>query len=98
MRERPDSPGRMVRMSAAGPTCEALIPKARRSCEVATYTGPDQERPAAACCSEALVELSAMMSREPRPAAMPRAAAAIGRSLLPVTPPPYSGPGLPLGV
>ena len=33
---RPDSPGRMLRMSALGLTCDALMPKARSSCGVAT--------------------------------------------------------------
>ena len=32
----PDSPGRMLRMSALGLICEALMPKARSSCGVAT--------------------------------------------------------------
>ena len=33
---RPDSPGRMLRMSARGLTWEAVMPKARSSCGVAT--------------------------------------------------------------
>ncbi len=51
-----DRPGRIVRTSAVELTCEALIPKARRSWGVATNTGPDQLRPEAACWSVALVE------------------------------------------
>src|SRR5215475_2469582 len=76
MSDRPDSPGRAVRMSAPGLTSDALIPKARRSCGVPTYTGPDQDRPAAACWSEAPASSSAMTVCEPRPLAMSWAAAA----------------------
>src|ERR1035438_9359380 len=74
----PDSPGRAVRMSASGLTSDALIPKAARSWGVATYTGPDQERPAAACWSEALVESSSVTVLEPRALAMLRATAVWG--------------------
>src|SRR5580700_11343622 len=70
MSDTPDSPGRMVRMSALGLTSDALIPKAARSCGVATYTGPDQERPGAACCSEALLCSSSIRVFEPRALAM----------------------------
>src|SRR5947207_6226774 len=103
MWERPDSPRRMVRMSAAGLTPDALIPKACRSCGVATYTGPDQERPAAACCSEAPAWSSSMTVLEPRPLAMFRATAAWACGVLavpdgldgldpPLPGPPPSGP------
>ena len=94
MPDMPASPGRMVRMSAVGPTCEGLIPKARRSCGVATNTGPDQLRPDAACWRVALVESSWTMSWEPSAAARPRALAAIDRGSLPVTavPEPLPGP------
>ena len=61
----------MVRMSAPGLTSDALIPKARSSWGVATYTGPDQDRPAAACCNVALVWSSSVTSWEPRDEAMP---------------------------
>ena len=60
----------MVRMSASGLTSDALIPKAASSWGVATYTGPDQERPAAACCSEAPAWSSSMTVFEPRALAM----------------------------
>ena len=101
----PDSPGRMVRMSASGLMPDALIPKAARSWGVATYTGPDQERPAAACCSEALVWSSSMTAPEPRPLAMLWATAAWACGVLavpevlcpPVPGPPPPGPP-PLGV
>ena len=76
-----------------GLTCEGLIPKARSSCGVATYTGPDQLRPDAACWRVALVESSWITSREPSAAARPRACAAIDRSLLPVTAAPEPLPG-----
>src|ERR1700684_626556 len=72
----PDSPGRMVRMSAVGSTWDALIPKARRRDGAATYTCPENWRPAAACWSVTLVESSGMTSWEPRAEAMPRAVAA----------------------
>src|ERR1039457_1673343 len=69
----PDSPGRAVRKSASGLTSEALIPNACRSWGVATWIGPDQERPAAACCSEAPAWSSSMTVLEPRALAMLRA-------------------------
>src|SRR5437762_6071199 len=96
MPDRPASPGRMVKMSAVESIGEGLIPKARRSCGVATYTGPDQLRPDAACWRVALVESSWTMSWEPSAPARPRACAAIDRSPLPVTAPPEPLPG-PLG-
>src|SRR5271165_2004121 len=106
MSEMPDSPGRAVRMSASGLTSDALIPKACRSWGVATYTGPDQERPAAACCREALAWSSSMMLVEPRALAMFWATAAwacgvlaVPDGLLPPGPPPGPPPpGPPLGV
>ena len=68
-----DRPGRMVRMSASGLTCAAVMPYARSSCGVATYTGPSQLRPGAARCSAESVVSSRTMSRDPSEAAMPRA-------------------------
>src|SRR6266404_3665164 len=98
MWDRPDSPGRMLRTSALGLTSDALIPKAARSCGVATYTGPDQERPAAACCSDALVWSSSMTVFEPRALAMFWATAtwACGVPAVPDIPP--GPPWSPLGV
>src|SRR6266567_2145003 len=96
--DRPDSPGRMVRMSAAGSISDVLIPKARRSDGVATYIGPDQLRPRAACWREALVVSSWIMSWEPSAAAMLCALVAMDCSLLPVTgplDPPLPGPPCP---
>ena len=75
----------MDRMSASGLTWEALIPKAASSCGVATYTGPDHWRPGAACCSEALVDSSAMTSCEPSAAPMLAAVAASALRPPPVT-------------
>src|SRR5580692_8798321 len=101
MSDRPDSPGRMLRTSALGLTSEALIPKARRSCGVATYTGPDHDRPAAACCNEALVWSSSMTVFEPRALAMfwATAAWACGVLAVPDGPdPPGPLPGPLLGV
>src|SRR5260370_26175188 len=101
MCETPDSPGRAVRTSASGLTSDALIPKACRSCGVATYTWPLQERPAAACCSEALVWSSSMTVSEPRALAMLRAVAAwdCGVLAVPEGPdPPGPWPGPLLGV
>src|ERR1700733_6335254 len=66
----PDSPGRADRMSAVGSSWEALIPKAASSCGVATYTGPDHERPGAACWRLALGFSSAMAWWLPSAAAM----------------------------
>src|SRR5579859_2073680 len=99
MSDRPDSPGRALRMSAPGLT--SVIPKAFRSWGVATYTGPDQDRPAAACCSEALVWSSSMTVPEPRALAMFRATAACACGVLFVwvldppgpLPGPWSWPG-----
>src|SRR5271166_1353853 len=101
----PDRPGRAVRKSASGLTSDALIPKARRSWGVATYTGPDQERPAAACCSEAPAWSSSMTVLEPRALAMFCAVAAWACGVLtvpdeldPPGPLPGPPPGPPLGV
>ncbi len=70
MLEMPDSPGRMVRMSAVGLTWLALIPNACSNCGVATYSGPFQLRPLAAWLSPASVVSSSTTSREPRSVAM----------------------------
>src|SRR5271165_6272876 len=94
MSEMPDSPGRAVRMSASGLTSDALIPKACRSWGVATYTGPDQDRPAAACWSEALVWSSSMTVFEPSALAMFWATAAWACGVLAV--PDVLGPPGPL--
>ncbi len=75
----------MVRMSASGLTCAAVMPYARSSCGVATYTVPYQFRPDAARCSEESVVSSWTMSPEPSEAAMTRASAAIAASLARVT-------------
>src|SRR5580693_6321339 len=106
MSDRPDRPGRMLRTSASGLISDASIPNAARSWGVATYTGPDQDRPAAACCSEALVWSSAMTVVEPRALAMVWATAACACGVLAVPdvlppPGPLPGPpppGPPLGV
>ena len=66
----------MVRMSASGLTSDALMPKAASSWGVATKIGPDQERPAAARCSETPAWSSSMTLFEPRPLAMFLATAA----------------------
>ena len=70
---------------------------------MATYTGPDQDRPAAACCSEALVGSSSMTVFEPRALAMFWATAAWACGVLAVPegldpPGPLPWPGPPLGV
>src|SRR5215472_13576959 len=83
--EMPDSPGRMVRMSAVGLYWLAVIPKACSSCGVATYSGPDQLRPLSAWIRLALVVSSSTTSREPRSAAMACALADCDRSWLGVT-------------
>jgi hypothetical protein len=93
--EVPDSPGRIVRTSAVGSTWEALIPNARSSCGVATYSGPDQLRPDAACWGMALVESSSMTSWDPSAPAMLCAPAAMDRSWLPVVALPDPAPGPP---
>src|SRR6266849_6777938 len=98
MSDSPDSPGRAVRMSALGLMSEALIPKACRSCGVATYTGPLQERPAAPCWRPALGWSSSVMSCEPRAEAMPWAVAAWACGVLAVPDPPDPLPGPPPGV
>src|ERR1700685_1125795 len=92
MRETPRTPGRAVRTSASGLMSDALIPKAARSWGVATNTGPDQLRPAAACWSEALVWSSSMTVLEPRALAMLAATAAWACGVLVV-----AGPLEPLG-
>ena len=76
-----------------------LIPKAARSAGVATKTGPDQERPAAACCSEAPAWSSSMTLLEPRALAMFWATAAWACGVLAVPDgldPPGPPPGPPL--
>src|SRR5271169_246974 len=98
MSERPDSPGRMVRTSAPGLTSDALIPKACRSCGVATYTGPDQDRPAAAWLRLAPAWSSSMTVLEPRALAMFWATAAWACGVLAVPdglPPPGPLPAPP---
>src|SRR6516162_11261240 len=60
----------MVRMLAPGLTSDAVIPNACRSCGVATYTGPDQDRPAAAWVRLAPAWSSSMTVLEPRALAM----------------------------
>src|SRR5581483_1558169 len=80
--DRPDSPGRIVRMSADGSTWGGLIPNVCSSCGVATYSGPDQERPPAACCGMAVVDSSSMTSWEPSAAAIVRTCAVMARSWL----------------
>ena len=69
------------------------MPKAASSWGVATKTGPDQERPAAACCSEAPAWSSPMTVLEPRPLAMSWATAAWACGVLAV--PDGLGPPLP---
>src|SRR5216683_1615391 len=96
MWDRPDRPGRAVRMSALGLMSEALIPKACRSCGVATYTGPLQERPAAACWRPASGRSSSVTPCEPRAEAMPWAVAAWAWGVLAVPDVPLAfGPPLP---
>ena len=90
----------MVRTSASGLTSDALIPKAASSWGVATKTGPDQERPAAACCSEAPAWSSSMTVFEPRALAMFWATAAWACGVLAVPdgldpPDPLPPPGPP---
>src|ERR1019366_1989628 len=92
----PDSPGRAVRISAAGFTSDALIPKACRSWGVATYTCPHEERPAGACWSEALAWSSSVTVFESRALAMFWATAAWACGVLAVPAgldPPGPGPG-----
>src|SRR5689334_2446407 len=79
MLERPESPGRMVRMSAVGLYWELVIPKACSNCGVATYSGPDQLRPPPLWLRLASVESSSTTSREPRAVAMAYALAESGR-------------------
>ncbi len=81
---KPDRPGRMVRKSASGLTCAAVMPYARSSCAVATYTAPFQFRPDVTRWSEESVVSSWTMSPDPSEAAMPRASAAIAASWAPV--------------
>src|SRR3984957_9949925 len=106
MPETPDSPGRAVRTSALGLT--SLIPKACSSWGVATYTGPDQDRPGPGWSRWALVWSSSMTVFEPRALAMFWATAAWACGVLAVwvldAPGPLPGPlpgpppGPPLGV
>src|SRR6266581_1435056 len=99
MLARPDSPGRIVRMSAVGLTWLALIPKACSNCGVATYNGPFQLRPLAAWLSPASVVSSSTTSREPRSVAMACALADSDRNWPGVTVTgPWGPPPWPLAV
>src|SRR5580658_2288647 len=91
----PASPGRMLRMSAVGETWLGLIPNARSSCGVATYTGPLQLRPDAACWRLALVDSSWITWPEPSAAAM-ACASAVSACVVPppgILPPGPAGEG-----
>ncbi len=66
----------MVGMSAFGLTWDARIPKAARSCGVATSIRPDHDRPDAACTRLPLVDSSSRRRRPDfSPDAMPCAVA-----------------------
>src|ERR1700722_18780830 len=97
MPETPDSPGRAVRTSASGLTSAALIPNACSSWGVATYTGPDQDRPGPGWSRWPLLWSSSMTVLEPRALAMFWATAAWACGVLAVPGALPLGPLGPLG-